>query len=402
MNNVIELEEQHVIRNYAPSGERRVSAHDKFLQAAMAADREEAKRNRAQASFDDEDEDDMPRPRDPQKAREALGIVMFEEMSSDFEAPDELIEGFLTKGAGSILYGDSNSGKTFLAIDMACAVARGEPWMDRRVEQGLVIYVASESPASVRSRVQAYAKHHQCKVPNLAIVEKPVNLWSSEDDARNLIAAIKSVEAQTGQKAALIVGDTLARMSAGANENSGEDMGLVVSRFDRIRAETGAHFLLIHHSGKDATKGARGHSCLRAAVDTEIEVRDTPEGKFATVTKQRDLAGKGNRIGFSLKVLEMGKNQWGSPATSCVVEQEDCEIPLGPIMKVKVNPHEVAFMEYLRKGTADGAGDGTDKKDAIEFAKTRLSRSKAFGLVAGLKDSGKIREEAGKLYLVEA
>jgi hypothetical protein len=95
-----------------------------------------------------------------------------------------------------------------------------------------------------------------------------------------------------------------------------------------------------------------------------------------------------------LKVLEMGKNQWGSPATSCVVEPEECVEPLGKI-NVRVNTKEVAFMEYLKAGT----GDGTDKKDAMDYAKTLLSRSKAFELVAGLKDSGKIREEGGKLYL---
>jgi putative DNA primase/helicase len=358
-------------------------------EAEMEADVDNIARMRAQLQLDEEDEDEKPRkPRD-------LCATMFEDMTDEFEAPDELIEGLLTRGAGSLLYGDSNSGKTFLAIDMACAVARGEPWMDRRVEKGLVIYVASESPASVRSRLQSYAKHHQCKIPNFLIIQAPVNLWSSDEDSNSLIAAIHAAEERTGQKAALIIGDTLARMSAGANENSGEDMGLVVGRFDRIRAETGAHFLLIHHSGKDSSKGARGHSSLRAAVDTELEVRDSAtEGQFATVTKQRDLAGKGKRIGFSLKFFEMGKNKWGSSVMGGVVEPEECVEPLGKI-NVRVNTKEVAFMEYLKAGT----GDGTDKKDAMDYAKTLLSRSKAFELVAGLKDSGKIREEGGKLYL---
>jgi KaiC/GvpD/RAD55 family RecA-like ATPase len=337
---------------------------------------------------DEEDDEDTPRkPRD-------LGAMMFEDLGDEFESPDELVEGLLTRGAGSILYGDSNSGKTFLAIDMACAVARGEPWMDRRVEQGLVVYVASESPASVRSRLQAYAKHHECKIPNFLIIQAPVNLWSSDEDSDALIAAVKAAEERSGQKAALIIGDTLARMSAGGNENSGEDMGLVVSRFDRIRAETGAHFLLIHHSGKDTSKGARGHSSLRAAVDTEIEVRDSAEGKFATVTKQRDLAGKGNRIGFALKVLEMGKNRWGSAVTSCVVEQADCEIPLGPIKK-KVSTKEVAVLEFLQGEN----GEGKTRKEVVEHLAGALTQSKVYELVSKLIDEEKVELKAGKLYL---
>ena len=61
---------------------------------------------------------------------------------------------------------------------------------------------------------------------------------------------MRQIEHQRGTKARLIVGDTLARVSAGANENAGQDMGLVVRRFDRIRTECKAHFCLIHHSGK--------------------------------------------------------------------------------------------------------------------------------------------------------
>lgn len=265
----------------------------------------------------------------PQKPRRtSLNLVMADALPDEYEAPVQLVEGLLTVGGGSLLYGDSNSGKTFFAVDLACAVARGEPWMDRRVRNGLVIYVASESPQSIRSRLQAYRQYHECAVPIFAIVQAPVNLWQSDEDADLLVSEIRKVEDATGQKAALIIGDTLARMSAGANENAGEAMGLVVERFDRIRRETGAHFMLIHHSGKDSSKGARGHSSLRAAVDTEIEVRDEGTGRYASVTKQRDLPGKGNRIGFDLHAIEIGTNQWGDSDTACVVLPADAPAKL--------------------------------------------------------------------------
>lgn len=151
-----------------------------------------------------------------------LGIVFAHDLPEDYTPPDELIEGVLTVGAGSVIYGDSNSGKTFLVIDMACAIARGVPWMGRQVEQGLVVYVAAESPASVKGRLQAYQIHHGVKVPNFAIVTAPVNLHSNEIDTEALILAVKQVERLAGMPAKLVVGDTLARLSAGANENSGE------------------------------------------------------------------------------------------------------------------------------------------------------------------------------------
>lgn len=257
----------------------------------------------------------------PQKG--PLSVVFADDLPEAFTPPDELVEGVLTVGGGSVLYGDSNSGKTFFVIDMAAAVARGVPWMGRNTEPGLVVYLAAESPASVRGRLQAYQKHHGVRVPNFAIVQSPIDLFDGEADTDAVIALVRQVELERGQKARLIVGDTLARLSAGANENAGQDMGLVVRRFDRIRNDSEAHFMLIHHSGKAAANGARGWSGIRAAVDTEIEVTDSPAVRCAEITKQRDLGTKGQRIGFTLEVLTLGTTKWGAPATSCVVVPAD-------------------------------------------------------------------------------
>ncbi|WP_176307844.1 AAA family ATPase [Burkholderia sp. R-40] len=316
------------------SYERRISAYDNWINHIKNQERKNSQEAKKRQHVHDE-QNEKPR-------RTSLNVVMADELSDEYECPDELVEGLLTTGAGSILYGDSNAGKTFFAIDIACAVARGEPWMDRRVQQGLVIYLASESPQSVRSRLQAYKQYHECTVPNFAVVQEPVNLWVSDEDTDLLISQIQELAEATRKQPALIVGDTLARISAGGNENSGEDMGTVIERFDRIRRETGAHFMMIHHSGKDQAKGARGHSSLRAAVDTEIEVQDTQAGKFARVTKQRDLAGKGEQIGFKLHPIELGRNKWGSPASMCVVLPAEA-----PVKGPKLGPAETKILELI-------------------------------------------------------
>ena len=252
-----------------------------------------------------------------------FSVAFADELPDAFEPADELVEGVLTTGDASVLYGDSNSGKTFFVIDMACAVARGVPWLGRQTEVGMVVYLAAESPASVRGRLQAYQSHHGVKVPNFAIVQNPIDLFDGEADTDRMIQLVRQLEAQRGKKVVLIVGDTLARLSAGANENAGQDMGLVVRRIDRIRTECKAHFLLIHHSGKAAAAGARGWSGIRAAVDTEIEVIDAATGRCAEITKQRDLSTKGERIGFRRDSVTLGGTKWGAPATSCVLVAAD-------------------------------------------------------------------------------
>lgn len=204
-----------------------------------------------------------------------LSVAFADDLPDAYEPPDELVQGLLTVGGASVLYGDSNSGKTFFVIDMAAAIARGVEWLGRQTEPGMVLYLAAESPASVKARLQAYQRHHRTVVPNFAIVQNAVNLFDGDDDTDAIIATVRQLEASRGRKVMLIVGDTLARMSAGANENAGQDMGLVIERFDRIRTACKAHFLLIHHSGKAVAAGARGWSGIRAAVDTEIEITDS-------------------------------------------------------------------------------------------------------------------------------
>jgi RecA-family ATPase len=156
-------------------------------------------------------------------------------------------------------------------------------------------------------------------VPNFAIVQNPVNLFKDDADTNAVIKTIRMIEELRKQKVRLIVGDTLARLSAGANENAGQDMGVVIERIDRIRNSCKAHFLLIHHSGKNVAAGARGWSGLRAAVDVEIEVTEQSTARCAEITKDRDLGSKGERIGFTLSVLEMAHTKWGAAATTCVV-----------------------------------------------------------------------------------
>ena len=323
-----------------------------------------------------------------------VSVAFADELPERYEPPDELIEGVLTSGDGSVLYGDSNSGKTFLVIDLAASVARGVPWMDKRTEPGLVVYLAAESPASVRGRLQAYQKHHGCKVPHFAIVQSPIDLFDDDADTNRVITLVHQLERQRGQKVRLIVGDTLARLSAGANENAGQDMGLVVRRFDRIRNECKAHFLLIHHSGKNAANGARGWSGVRAAVDTEIEISDSASGRCVEITKQRDLPGKGTRIGFRLDVVTLGHTKWGEPATSCVVAAADAPVKAGK--GIKLGETQQAVMALLR-----GAGKNMRTKEIAEqLAEQDISKTSVYNAVNRLRDVELVEVSGGMVHLI--
>jgi putative DNA primase/helicase len=335
------------------------------------------------------------KPLDAPKPELPLSVVFADELPAEFTPPDELVEGVLTVGDGSVLYGDSNSGKTFLVIDMACAVARGVPWMGRRTEPGLVIYLAAESPASVMGRLQAYQNHHGVRVPNFAIVKNPIDLFDGEADTDLLISVIKRIERERGQRVRLIVGDTLARLSAGANENAGQDMGLVIRRFDRIRTICQAHFMLIHHGGKVAAQGARGWSGLRAAVDTEIEVADAPGGRVAEITKQRDLGTKGQRVGFQLQVVTMGLTKWGTAATTCVAAP--AEAPEKAIKQKRMGECEGAVLEFLAAHKV-----GIKKADVVTHFDGRYVKGPVYRAMKSLVEAQAIHEAAGMVCIATA
>jgi len=260
-----------------------------------------------------------------------LPLIYFQDVKPALKAED-FVEGLLIKAAMSVTYGPSNCGKTFFMADMALHVAMGLEWRGREVEQAGVIYCAMEGAHGIQNRVAAFAL--TCgmagqEIP-FAIIPVALNLLDPEADTSRLIEAIKEAGARMAIPVGLVIMDTLSRGMAGGNENSPEDMGALVANSDRIRQATGAHVAWIHHSGKDQAQGARGHSLLRAATDTEIEISraDNDSPSVAKVTKQRELEIDGV-FGFTLKRVELGLNHRGKPVTSCVVEPTD-ERPAKP------------------------------------------------------------------------
>lgn len=227
-------------------------------------------------------------------------------------ATKPLVKGLLDQGTLSVMYGPSNVGKTFVCMDVFFHIAAGLPWGGMKVQQGRVVYVAAEGGAGARKRADALMRRYPGKVGlnDFYLHLASIDLLRPDADLGPLIDTIRGV----GPVAAVAL-DTLSRVMAGGEENSSVDMGVMVKHFDRIRQATGAHVMIVHHSGKDQAKGARGHSLLRAATDTEIEIGD---GQIA-VTKQRDL-DKAYATAFRLGVVELGQDGDGEPITSCTVD----------------------------------------------------------------------------------
>jgi RecA-family ATPase len=254
-----------------------------------------------------------------------LPLQWFNDIAPSLDVLD-FVQGLLIEASAAVVYGESNSGKTFWVTDLALHVAAGIEWNGRRVEQGGVVYCALEGGAGLQNRIHAWKIDHDALTSpvHFAAMRSSINLLDPDAHTDALIATINAGAQLIQTPVKLVVIDTLARAMAGGNENASEDMGALVLNMDRIRAETGACVLFVHHSGKDQAKGARGHSSLRAAIDTEVEVvaADDTGPRTATVVKQRELK-KGDVHTFTLEVVELGHNRHGEPVTSCLVRYSD-------------------------------------------------------------------------------
>ena len=229
-----------------------------------------------------------------------------------------LIKGVLPRANFGVFYGASGSGKSFFVFNLVAAIARGVAWRGHKTTKARVLWIAAEGQEDMRKRVHGY-----CLAEGIDPSELEIMFISDAPNLREL-TDVKALVKQIKKKGEfdLIVIDTLAQVMPGGNENSGEDMGMVMGHCKEITRLTGAMVAPVHHSGKDESRGARGWSGLRAACDFEFEVIRADEDRVATVTKMKGGAD-GAEYGFRLRTIVVGQDEDGDDETTCVVEFTD-------------------------------------------------------------------------------
>ena len=276
-----------------------------------------------------------------------------------------LLRGVLPAQGLACVYGASGSGKSFLALDLGTAVADGRTWFGCRATRAAVVYVALEGEAGFRQRVQAWQQHHGREVP--ATLKFVMQAFDLRDpcDLKELCEAV----AASGCGGGLLVLDTLNRAAAGADENSSADMGQLIAAAKELQARLGGMVLLVHHSGKDETKGLRGHSSLFAALDGAIEVKRTLDRRDWRIAKSKD-DGDAATHPFRLDVVEVGRHDDGDPITSCVVVPDEAaasrpqfQQPSGPIQKLVYE----ALGEPLRKSQHFGKAAAPPGRPCVDL-----------------------------------
>jgi len=222
------------------------------------------------------------------------------------------IKGVLPATGLAAVYGAPGAGKSFLVLDMAFSVDSGGNWFGNKVNPSPVIYCALEGEAGIQGRVRAYRQvngghgHVRFMVDNFSLL--------SADDRAALVEAIETHQLPNP----VVILDTLNRATPGSDENSSADMGLIIAGAKEIQSSLGGLVILVHHSGKDATKGLRGSSALLAALDVAVEVNRDGDRRSWKLSKSKD-GQDGMERGFSLTTVETGIDDDGDAITSCIV-----------------------------------------------------------------------------------
>jgi putative DNA primase/helicase len=243
------------------------------------------------------------------------------------------------------LYGPSASGKSFLAMDMAAAIAEGSRWFGCRVEAAPVVYAALEGEAGFKLRAQAWEAHKGRTLPaGLQMMLQPFKLTDLRDIS-DLAAVVP-----TG---AVVFLDTLNRAAPTADENSSKDMGEILEGAKRLQHLINGLVVLVHHTGKNTAAGLRGHSSLFAALDCAVEVSRDGDRREWRVAKSKDGAD-GDAHPFRLEIKTLGVDEYEDPVTSCVVSADTNTADIQQA-KVPQGDNQKLVYEGIRGLFKDGA-----------------------------------------------
>jgi hypothetical protein len=322
------------------------------------------------------------------------------------------IKGVLPVAGLAAVFGASGSGKSFLVLDALQALAAGADWFGHRVKPCDVLYAALEGEGGIAGRVNAYRCRHGSTAGNIRYLVQPFSLLDG-GDIHDLAQAIQA----TGG-AGVVVLDTLNRAAPGADENDSKSMGLIIAAAKGLQTLIGGLVLLVHHTGKDASKGLRGHSSLHAALDAAIEVRRDGDRREWLIAKSKD-GEDGAAHPFTLDVVGLGLDEDGEAVTSCVVRQVvEVADSIRRVLPPKSGNQRAIWdglAEVFSKATTnrpEGAPDALPLgracltlEVAIEQTRTRLvcepkrQTERTQTAIRGLVDRGLLQFEGGFLWL---
>lgn len=261
------------------------------------------------------------------------------------EEPEWRVDKLIPQQGLGMIYGPPGIGKSFMVLDLAMSVADGRPYgIDlRAVKPGRAVYVLGEGAAGMRTRVRAYRQRFPCPHSQFKVIATAPNLMNPGDVGELMQLIVNAGGAD------MIIFDTLHSCMSGGDENSAKDMGVVLANCRALGAAINGFVMLIHHTGKDAERGARGSTAIPGAMEVEIEIKRAPKNanlRIIKVRKQRD--GEDN-YGWSFRLDPVIGNDIARPFQSAIIThlQEQDDAPEETIERKPSNEQEFVVNQAM-------------------------------------------------------
>jgi hypothetical protein len=320
----------------------------------------------------------MDRPGQPpqqRRERRKFTLISAEEMAA--RPPMEwLVDDTIPEKGTCIFYGPSQSGKSFLLLDLVGKICQGKPWFGLETKKKRVVYVVLEGEEGVPQRIKAYLDHHgPGTLAGCDFVTEELDIMAF--DGEDLAWSLKE-DGLLEEEGTVIVLDTLGKGAPGLDENSARDISLMFKQLRKITDVTKGLVILVHHTGKDGSKGPRGSIAIPSGTDASIRVDAIGDGSEAVRSwlseKRKDADSKSKR-GFKLVPLVVGQKQNGLPVSSCVV-QESSEVVPDPVAKkgARLGDHQIVAYE-VAKALIDESGSGIGYNDLLAGVMPKLKLS---------------------------
>ncbi|GAA4009358.1 hypothetical protein GCM10022631_22210 [Deinococcus rubellus] len=303
-----------------------------------------------------------------------------------------LVGNLLVKQTLAALLGPSGAGKSMIGLDLSLHVATGQDWQEHKVSQGPVVWLAAESMEYTANRLEAWCNMHVVAPESLPfdLLDGYLSLTDVEPDGglEELILTLKESEGERGPLA-LIVVDTVARTFGDGDENSNDDMKHFTDAAELLTRIFNATVLLIHHTGKDASRGGRGASAFKAPLTTELVIEKKGGLVKLSQSKNRGAAEEGKPILLSFQSHSWEEN--GVERSAGVVARD--AVASGVIMgRDLLTPQQTTIFEVLEGLYADVEAPikRTDWKQACaehDVAPRRFNEG-----LKSLLESGAVRE----------
>lgn len=265
----------------------------------------------------------------------------------DLPPPAPLIHGnILYGGTTAWLTGAPGTFKSFIALDWALCIASGRPWLDRRVEPGPVLYIAGEGLSGLNRRIDAWQDARRAPDEDLRSIAFRGQTSLLHGETQQFL--LRSV-AETPHS--LIVVDTQARATPGANENDKHELDSFIGILTEIASGHGCTTLVVHHDTKAGGR-LRGSGAIEGAADTVHIITKDEDDRYEISMKIHKHKDSESGEELALSMLEK--------AESLVVSNGNGEREaLGP----RIDPEAFKRLCARILALADAAGGGMARSE---------------------------------------